>query len=109
MNDEFYKLKTENELLKNDKDHLRRELESSHNSNKILNETVDKYERKLENSRKAKEDLSKQMSEYESGRRWQDVQKHFTVELERLKEHSQKELENSKKQIENIHEKEIRT
>lgn len=109
MNDEFYKLKTENELLKNDKDHLRRELESSHNSNKILNDTIEKYERKLENSRKAKEELSKQMSEYESGRRWQDVQKHFTVELERLKEQSQQELQNSKKQIENIHEKEIRT
>lgn len=49
------------------------------------------------------------MSEYESGKRWQDVQKHFTIELERLKEQTQTEFENSKKQLENIHEKEIRT
>lgn len=109
MNSELQKLKLENELVKNDKDHLRRELESSHNSNKNLSDTVEKFERKLENSRKIKEDLTKQMSEYESGRRWQDVQSHFTLELERLKEQSKNDLENSKKQLENIHEKETKT
>lgn len=109
MSDEFFKLKSENELIKNDKNHLLRELENSHDLTKRLNETIDKLERKLENSRKVKEDLTKQMSEYETGRRWEDLQKHFTTELERLKEQSQNELENSKRQLENIHEKEIRT